>query len=88
MYTYIYIYIILYVGIHMKNKSLVIYPDIPSAIQPVPHNDGGPIPIPPDNLDSSSVSDDENEINYDLLQEYIPYENERYLEPFNIHNLN
>ena len=36
----------------MKNKARVIYPDIPSAIRPVPHNDGIPIPIPPDNLDS------------------------------------
>ena len=73
MYTYIYIYIILYVDIHMKNKPRVIYPDIPSAIQPVPHYDDIPIPIPPDNLDSSSESDDENEINYDLSQEYIPH---------------
>ena len=51
----------------MKNKSLVIYPDIPSAIRHVPHNDVSPIPIPPDNLDSSSESDDENEINDYLL---------------------
>ena len=45
MYTYIYIYIILYVGIHIKNKARVIYPYIPSAIQHVPHNDDIPIPI-------------------------------------------
>ena len=45
-------YIILYVEIHMKNKAHVIYPDIPSAICHVPHNDDIPIPIPPDNLDS------------------------------------
>ena len=44
----------------MKNKSRVIYPDIPAAIRPVPHNDDIPISIPPDNLDSSSESDDEN----------------------------
>ena len=50
----------------MKNKARVIYTDIPSAIWPVPHNDDIPIPIIPDNLDSSSESDDENEINDDL----------------------
>ena len=40
VYTYIFIYIILYVGINMQNKVRVIYPDIPSAIWPVPHNEG------------------------------------------------
>ena len=68
-------YIILYVEIHMKNKARVIYHDIPAAIRPVPHNDDILISIPPDNLDSSSESDDENEINDDLSQEYIPHEN-------------
>ena len=51
----------------MKNKAYVIYPDIHSAIRYVPHNDDSPIPIPPDNLDSSSELDDENEIN-DIYQ--------------------
>ena len=88
MYTYINIYIILYVGIHMQNKARVIYPDIPSAIRHVPHNDDILIPIPPDNLDSSSESDDEIEINDDLSQEYIPHENKIYIEPFNQHDLN
>ena len=88
MYTYIYIYILLYVGIHMKNKASVIYPDKTLAIRYVPHNDDIPIPIPPDNLDSSSESDDENEINDDLSQEYIPNENKRYFKTFNQHDLN
>ena len=56
----------------MKNKARVIYPDIHSAIRYVHHNDDIPIPIPPDNLDSSSELDDENEINDDLSKEYIP----------------
>ena len=72
----------------MKNKARVIYPDIHSAIYHVPHNDDIPIPIPPDNLDSSSELDDENEINDDLSKEYIPLENKRNLEPFNQHDLN
>ena len=81
------IYIILYIEIHMKNKARVIYPDIPSAKLYVPHNDI-PIPIPPDNINSSSKSDEENEINDDLSQEYIPHENKRNLEPFNQHDIN
>ena len=72
----------------MQNKACVIYPDIPSAIRHVPHNDDIPLPIPPDNLDSSSESDDEIEINDDLSQEYIPHENKIYIEPFNQHDLN
>ena len=52
------------------------------------HNDDIPTSTPPDNLDSSSESDDYNEINDDLSQEYIPHENKRYLEPFNQHYLN
>ena len=72
----------------MKNKVRVIYPDIPSAIRPVPYNDDIPISIPPDNLDSSSESDDENEINDDLSQEYIPHEIKLNVEPFNQHDLN
>ena len=72
----------------MQNKARVIYPDIPSAIRHVPHNDDIPLPIPPDNLDSSSESDDEIEINDDLSQEYIPHENKIYIEPFNQHDLN
>ena len=74
----------------MMNKSRVIYPDIPSAIWPVglPHNDDIPIPIPPGNLDSSSASDYEYEINDDVSQEYIPTEYKIYFEPLNQHDLN
>ena len=49
----------------MKNKARVIYLDIPSAIRPVPHNNDIPIPMALDNLDSSSESDYEHEINDD-----------------------
>ena len=52
----------------MKNKARVKYLDIPLYL----YNDDTPIPIPPDNLDSSSESDDENEINDDLSKEYYP----------------
>ena len=72
----------------MKNKARVIYHDIHSAIRYVPHNDDIPIPIPPDNLYSSSELDYENEINDDLSKEYTHLENKRNIEPFNQHDLN
>jgi len=38
-------------GISMKKeKSTLVYPNIPSAIRPVPHGDGLPVPEPPDNF--------------------------------------
>ena len=42
----------------MKTKSTLVYPDIPSAIRPVPHGDGLPVPELPDNF--ATYSDDEN----------------------------
>jgi hypothetical protein len=37
-------------GMSMKKKSTLVYPNIPSAIRPVPHGDGLPVPELPDNL--------------------------------------
>jgi hypothetical protein len=34
----------------MKKKSTLVYPNIPSAIQPVLHGDGLPVPEPADNF--------------------------------------
>jgi len=44
-------------GMSMK-KSTLVYPNILSAIWPVPHGDGLPVPEPPDNL--AMYSDDEH----------------------------
>ena len=44
----------------MKKKSTLVYLNIPSAIQPVPHGDGLPVPEPPDNL--AMYSDDEDSV--------------------------
>ena len=33
-------------GINRKNKQHVKYPDVPSAIKPVPHGPGIPVPVP------------------------------------------
>ena len=46
------------------------YPDVPSAIKPVPHGPEISIPTPPDNLDSSSDSCEE----MDVMDKSEPYE--------------
>ena len=42
----------------MKKTSKFVCPNIPSAIQPVPHGDGLPIPEPPDDIAMYSDDDD------------------------------
>jgi len=41
-------------------KSTLVYPNIPSAIRPVPHGEGHPVPEPPDNF--AMNSDDEDSV--------------------------
>ena len=48
------------VGMSMKKKSTLAYPNIPTAIRPVPHGDGLPVPEPPDNF--AMCSDDEDSV--------------------------
>jgi len=53
-------------GMFMKKKSTLVYPNIPSAIRPVPRGNGLPIPEPPDNFamysdDKESVSSNSEE---------------------------
>lgn len=57
-------------GINRKNRHHVKYPDVPSAIKPVPHGPEVPIPKPPSNLDSSSDSCEE----MDVVDESATYE--------------
>jgi len=45
-------------GMSMKKKSTLVYPNTPSAILPVPHGDGLPVPEPPDNF--AMYSDNEH----------------------------
>ena len=47
-------------GMSMKKKSTLVYPNIPSAIRPVPHGDGLPVSEPPDNF--AMYSDDEDSL--------------------------
>ncbi|KAI6648986.1 hypothetical protein LOD99_6869 [Oopsacas minuta] len=44
-------------GIIKKNKSSIAYPDVPSAIRPVPHSEDLPVPVPSEILDISSDND-------------------------------
>jgi len=46
-------------GMSMKKKS-TLYPNIPSAILPVPHGDELPVPETPDNF--AMYSDDEDSV--------------------------
>ena len=47
-------------GISMKKKSTLVYPNIPSAIRPVPHVDRLPVP---ETLNNFAVySDDEDSV--------------------------
>ena len=43
-------------GINCKNKHRVQYPDVPSAIKPIPHGPDLPVPEPGGNMDYSSDS--------------------------------
>ena len=45
-------------GMAMKNKSTLMYSNIPSAIRPVPHGDGFPVPQYPDNFIMYSEDED------------------------------
>ena len=41
-------------GITSKTKKTIKYPNLPSAVRPVPHSDELPIPVPPENWSSDS----------------------------------
>jgi hypothetical protein len=47
-------------GMSTKKKSTLVYPNTPSAIRPVPHGNGLPVPETPDN--SAMFSDDEDSV--------------------------
>jgi hypothetical protein len=47
-------------GMSMKKKSTLVYPNIPSAIRPVPHGNGLPVPEPLNNF--AMYSEDEDSV--------------------------
>lgn len=48
-------------GCNSRNKDQIVYPNIPSAIRPVPHGEDLPVPLPPTVLENISDVDDESE---------------------------
>ena len=45
-------------GVSKRKKPTLVCPNVPSAIWPVPHGDGRPVPEPPDNFAVYSDDDD------------------------------
>ena len=64
-------------GINRKNKHCVQYPDVPSAIRPVPHGPDLPVPEPDVAMGSSSESKSDNTADRAQSEEYMPEENDR-----------
>jgi hypothetical protein len=52
----------------MKNKSTLVYPNIPTAIRPVPHGDGLPVLETPDNFATYSGDEDSVSLNSEEQQ--------------------
>ncbi|CAH1114823.1 unnamed protein product [Psylliodes chrysocephalus] len=54
-------------GFNRKNKKHIVYPNLDSAIRPVPHRPDVPIPIAPKEIENgiSSVSEESNSDPYD-----------------------
>jgi len=66
-------------GMSMKKKSTLVYLNIPSAIRPVPHGVGLPVPETPDNFamysdneDSVSSNSEEQHPSASRDTEYLP----------------
>jgi len=65
--------------ISTRKKSTFVYPNIPSAIRPMPHGDGLPVPEPPDNFamypddeDSVSSNSEEQQPSASRDADYLP----------------
>ncbi|GBM59391.1 hypothetical protein AVEN_17423-1 [Araneus ventricosus] len=52
-------------GFILKNKKQISYHNIPSAIRPVPHEPGIPVPSPPDTVENIFCSNTESECEID-----------------------
>ncbi|KAG7156789.1 hypothetical protein Hamer_G029270, partial [Homarus americanus] len=79
-------------GINRKNKHHVKYPDVPSAIKPVPHGPGIPIPTPPENY-RDMILDDDHDIDEDIEETdasstYLPTASAKEPIPFSQAELN
>jgi len=75
-------------GINRNNKQHVKYPDVPSAMKPVPHGPEIPIPAPPDNLNCLSDSGEEIDDMDDASATYEPTANSNKPKPLKQAELN
>ncbi|GBN89308.1 hypothetical protein AVEN_99337-1 [Araneus ventricosus] len=57
------------IGFNLKNKKQISYPNISSALRPVPHGPGIPVPSPPVTVENIFYSDTESEIDDDVSNE-------------------
>ena len=62
-------------GYNQKTKKSIVYPELPSAIHPVPHSAELPIPKPPSDL--PVISDESAECSEDSSTEFDPCVSER-----------
>jgi hypothetical protein len=73
-------------GYNKKNKKVIKYPNLLSAIRPVPHGPDLPVPSPHDNLsdesESSSLQSHTEEINFE------PHQYDRPIDKFTQSELN
>ena len=61
-------------GFNSKNKHNIQYPNLPSAIRPVPHGPGIPIPLPPRYLETVGDSVSEESLSDSQMTECPEYE--------------
>ncbi|KAF2352327.1 hypothetical protein FHG87_016916 [Trinorchestia longiramus] len=64
-------------GINRKNKHHVQYPDVPSAIKPVPHGPDVPVPEPNVTMESSSDSESSDMIDTAKCNQYRSEEDDQ-----------
>ncbi|KAK3886764.1 hypothetical protein Pcinc_009084 [Petrolisthes cinctipes] len=64
-------------GINRKNKHHVQYPEVPSAIKPVPHGPEVPIPEPDVIMESSSNPESSDAANSDESGAYKPVDDDQ-----------
>jgi hypothetical protein len=52
-------------GYNSKSRKDIFYPNFPSAIRPVPHGPGIPVPVPPEILENTPVDSDKEDTDSD-----------------------
>jgi hypothetical protein len=76
-------------GYNSRNKQDISYPDIPSAMRPVPHGPDVPIPVLPKSLEAATSESSTNESNAeDATDCYLPDKTDDRPQPFTQIELN